>query len=105
MNKTSEKKYPIEYEKPIAVIHPDMAEKICNQLTEINLQLKKVVDDVEHICLTCGTVVKAPIFGLFDKKSGGLVNIMQGHEEPYVCRPCKKRIELLKKEEKSWDLQ
>lgn len=62
---------------------------------EINLELKKVVDAVAHICLSCRQMSIAPIFGMFEKESGMLVNIVRGQEEPFMCKPCQKRIELM----------
>lgn len=67
---------------------------------EINLELRKVVDGMAHICLSCGRWAIVPIFGMFEKESGMLVNIVKGQEEPFVCKPCKKRIEQMEKKEK-----
>ena len=68
------------------------------EIKEVNLELIPLYRDVLHYCMNCGRTVVSTIYGLFERKSGGLVNIMKGHEEPFVCKPCKKRIELLKKE-------
>ena len=69
-------------------------------IKELTVELRKVIDDVEHICLSCGTIVKAPIFGLYAVDSGALVNIMVEHAKPFTCKLCKKRIELLESKEK-----
>ena len=82
------------------IISKLVMEEQFDDIKNINLQLKRVVSDVEHICLTCEAVVKAPIFGLYEKKSGALVNIMKGHEEPFVCKLCKARTEMLGRKKK-----
>lgn len=55
---------------------------------DVNLVLKKLINDVEHACLTCGAIVRASIFGLFERHSGALVSIMNVHAKRFMCRRC-----------------
>ena len=64
------------------------------------LQLKKIIDCVAFICLSCRHMVLAPIYGLFERESGHLVNIMKGHEKRFICKQCEERIRLAEKERK-----
>lgn len=63
------------------------------EVRELNVELRKIVDSMDHICLTCGTIEKAPIFALCVMGGGALVNIMKVHAEPYMCKSCRKRID------------
>jgi len=47
-------------------------------------------------------MVLAPIYGLFERKSGHLVSIMKGREKQFICRQCKEETEtrLAEKEER-----
>ena len=56
------------------------------------LELKKVIDCVAFICLSCRHMVLAPIYGLFEKYSGHLVSIMKGHEKEFICKQCKDKL-------------
>jgi len=54
-----------------------------------NLELKKIVDCVAFICLSCRHMALAPIYGLFEKESGMLVSVAKGHEKQFICGHCK----------------
>lgn len=89
------------------VLKPDLFElakyleliKQKEKIEEVELELKSLYYNALFYCMSCGRVVRAPIFGLFDKRTGALVNIMKGHEEPFTCKPCKERIKLLERRE------
>lgn len=80
------------------VISGEVSEELYEEIKNINLELKPFLREASCYCMSCGRVVKTPIYGLFEKRTGALVNIMKGHEEPFVCKACKNRINLLKKE-------
>ena len=52
------------------------------------LELKKLIDCVAFICLSCRHMALASIYGLFDKESGMLVSIAKGHEKQFICKHC-----------------
>jgi len=68
---------------------------------EVSLELKPFINKALQYCMSCGRTEVSTIYGLFEKESGGLVNIVTGHEQPFVCKPCQKRIDMVgkKKEE------
>lgn len=82
------------------VIRGEVSEELYEEIKNINLELSPLYRDVLHYCMTCGGRVVSTIYGLFEKNSKGLVNIMKGHEEPFVCKPCQKRIDMIGKKEK-----
>lgn len=63
---------------------------------EINLRLKKLREQIDYYCLSCGRVVKADVFGLFESETGALVCVSKGHEEPFTCPAC---VELRKRQD------
>ena len=52
------------------------------------LELKKLIDCVAFICLSCRQMALAPIYGLFERESGMLVSVMKGHEKEFICKQC-----------------
>jgi len=64
------------------------------------LELKKIIDCVACICLSCRQMVLAPIYGLFEKESGLLVSVMKGQEKELICKQCEEKIRLAEKKEK-----
>jgi len=67
---------------------------------EVNLELKPFLDKL-HYCMSCGRTVVSTIYGLFEKRTGGLVNIITGHEQPFTCKPCQKRIDAVGKKKET----
>lgn len=63
------------------------------------LELKKIIDCVAFICLSCKQMSLAPIYGLFGE-SGALVSVMKGHEKEFICKQCEEKARLAEKEEK-----
>jgi len=75
-------------------------EETTEEVRTVALVLKIFSPDVPRYCMSCGSVWKEKIFGLFEKKTGALVNIVAGEEKPFVCKPCQKRIDMVGKKEK-----
>ena len=63
-------------------------------------ELKKLIDCVAFICLSCRQMSLASIYGLFDKESGMLVSVAKGHEKEFICKQCEDEKLAAEKEEK-----
>ena len=67
------------------------------EVKELTLVCKKVVEEIDWYCMGCGKLFKGSIYGLYHGETGGLVTInITGQNENYLCKDCKKRINIEK---------